>query len=140
MARSPDISRTPSPIRSSRSVECPSTALVIFITTHATGSHVNAQSEKEGTVMSDATRRGFLVFAGAGTAAAVGAVAAPKLLGEQSADAAAQFDAADLKNAESFVVHVKDVKQGQLAIMVGEREVLITDRELAARLAGLKTT
>ncbi|MEU4396792.1 twin-arginine translocation signal domain-containing protein [Kribbella sp. NPDC023855] len=88
--------------------------------------------------MSDATRRGFLVFAGAGTAAAVGAVAAPKIFGEQSADAA-QLEAADLANAESFVVHVKDVKKGQLAIMVGEREVLITDRELAGRLAGLKT-
>ncbi|GAA1594023.1 hypothetical protein GCM10009804_58220 [Kribbella hippodromi] len=90
--------------------------------------------------MSDATRRGFLVFAGAGTAAAVGAVAAPKIFGEQSAGAATQLEAADLTNAESFVVHVKDVQTGQLAIMVGEREVLVTDRDLAARLAGVKTT
>jgi hypothetical protein len=89
--------------------------------------------------MSDATRRGFLVIAGAGTAAAVGAVgavAAPKVFGEKSADAGTQWEAADLTNAESFVVHVKDVKAGRMAIMVGEREVLLTDRELAARLAG----
>lgn len=90
--------------------------------------------------MSDATRRGFLVFAGAGTAAAVGAVAVPKFLGEQPADAATQLEAVDLANAESFVVHVKDVKSGQMAIMVGQREVLITDHELAARLAGATTT
>ena len=42
--------------------------------------------------------------------------------------------------AESFVVHVKDVKKGQLAILVGQREVLVTDSELAARLAGKTTT
>jgi len=89
--------------------------------------------------MSDATRRGFLVFAGAGTAAAVGAVAAPKIFGEHPADAAKPLEPAELATAESFVVHVKDVQKGQLAILVGQREVLVTDRELAARLAG-KTT
>jgi hypothetical protein len=88
--------------------------------------------------MTDATRRGFLVFAGAGTAAAVGAVAAPKIFGEH-ADGAKPLEPAELATAESFVVHVKDVRKGQLAILVGQREVLVTDRELAARLAG-KTT
>jgi hypothetical protein len=34
---------------------------------------------------------------------------------------------------------VKDVKKGELAILVGDREVLLTDRELAARLAGVAT-
>ncbi|TDW77314.1 twin-arginine translocation signal domain-containing protein [Kribbella pratensis] len=91
--------------------------------------------------MSDATRRGFLVFAGAGTAAAVGAVAVPKILGERPGAAAGgdELQAADLATAESFVVHVKDVKSGELAILVGDREVLLTDRELAARLAGVAT-
>ncbi|QNE16863.1 twin-arginine translocation signal domain-containing protein [Kribbella qitaiheensis] len=92
--------------------------------------------------MSDATRRGFLVFAGAGTAAAVGAVAAgPKLFGDQpdAAPASTPLQPADLATAESFVVHVKDVKSGQLAILVGDREVLVTDRELAQRLAGAVT-
>jgi hypothetical protein len=95
--------------------------------------------------MSDATRRGFLVFAGAGTAAAVGAVAVPKIFSDEAGQAgdtggtAPQLAAEDLTGADSFVVHVKDVKSGRLAIMVGEREVLVTDRELAARLAGVTT-
>ncbi|MFC6160027.1 twin-arginine translocation signal domain-containing protein [Kribbella jiaozuonensis] len=89
--------------------------------------------------MSDATRRGFLVFAGAGTAAAVGAVAVPKIFSDEAGDAGSQLAAEDLTGADSFVVHVKDVKSGRLAIMVGEREVLVTDRELAARLAGVTT-
>lgn len=92
--------------------------------------------------MSDATRRGFLVFAGAGTAAAVGAVAVPKIFRDEAGatgDTGPQLAAEDLTGAESFVVHVKDVKSGRLAIMVGEREVLVTDRELAARLAGVTT-
>jgi hypothetical protein len=89
--------------------------------------------------MSDATRRGFLVFAGAGTAAAVGAVAAPKIFGDRSAEPVPQLEPAELAGAESFVVHVKDVNKGQLVILVGQREVLVTDRELAARLAGKAT-
>ncbi|WP_410791797.1 twin-arginine translocation signal domain-containing protein [Kribbella sp. C-35] len=90
--------------------------------------------------MSDATRRGFLVVAGAGTAAAVGAVAVPKVFGDRSTEASNQpLTAADLGNAESFVVHVKDVRTGRMAILVGEREVPVTDRELAARIAGLTT-
>ncbi|MFI5694041.1 twin-arginine translocation signal domain-containing protein [Kribbella sp. NPDC051586] len=89
--------------------------------------------------MTDATRRGFLVFAGAGTAAAVGAVAVPKIFEDRPANAASQLDQADLTHAESFVVHVKDVQKGEMAILVGEREVVVTDRELAARLAGVTT-
>ncbi|TDW22007.1 twin-arginine translocation signal domain-containing protein [Kribbella kalugense] len=89
--------------------------------------------------MSDATRRGFLVFAGAGTAAAVGAVAAPKIFDRNDGEPAG-VEQMDLANAESFVVHVKDVRRGELAIMVGQREVLVVDRELAARLAGVTAT
>ncbi|GAA1614164.1 hypothetical protein GCM10009789_80370 [Kribbella sancticallisti] len=94
--------------------------------------------------MSDATRRGFLVFAGAGTAAAVGAaVAGPQLFGEETAEAATPtaqgLESVDLATAESFVVHVQDVEAGKLSILVGDREVLVTDRELAARLAGVTT-
>ncbi|TCC08365.1 hypothetical protein [Kribbella soli] len=91
--------------------------------------------------MSDATRRGFLVVAGAGTAAAIGAVAVPKVFGDRSTEAPHQpLTAADLGNAESYVVHVKDVRTGRMAILVGDREVLVTDRELAARIAGVTTT
>ncbi|RZT11719.1 secreted protein [Kribbella sp. VKM Ac-2569] len=90
--------------------------------------------------MSDATRRGFLVVAGAGTAAAVGAVAVPKVFGDRSTEPAnPPLTAADLGNAESYIVHVKDVRTGRMAILVGDREVLVTDRELAARIAGVTT-
>jgi hypothetical protein len=91
--------------------------------------------------MSDATRRGFLVFAGAGTAAAAAAVTGPKLFADQPAEASSstQLEQVDLADAESFVVHVKDVRSGQMAILVGDREVIVTDRELAARLAGVTT-
>ena len=91
--------------------------------------------------MTDATRRGFLVFAGAGTAAAaVGAVAGAQMLkADDDTAVSRRLTAAELENAESFVVHVKDVRSGQMAIMVGEREVLVTDRELAERLAGATT-
>jgi hypothetical protein len=87
--------------------------------------------------MSEATRRGFLVIAGAGTGAAIAAIAAPTLFGDdetaETVDVARPLQPVDV---ESFVVHVKDVQTGRLAIMVGEREVLVTDRELAALLAG----
>ena len=91
--------------------------------------------------MTDTSRRGFLVFAGAGTAAAaVGAVAGAKLLSGDDADAVSRrLTPAELEQAESFVVHVKDVKSGRMAIMVGDREVDLTDRELAERLAGVAT-
>jgi hypothetical protein len=91
--------------------------------------------------MSEASRRGFLVIAGAGVAATVGAaVAGTQYLLDKENSAAEQpkvqdLSSADLASAESFVVHVKDVKTGQLAILVDQREVLVTDRELAARLA-----
>ena len=89
--------------------------------------------------MSEASRRGFLVIAGAGAAATVGAaVAGTQYLTDKDSieqPTVQDLSAADLATAESFVVHVKDVKTGQLAILVDQREVLVTDRELAARLA-----
>ncbi|GAA2758858.1 hypothetical protein [Actinopolymorpha rutila] len=97
--------------------------------------------------MSDSTRRGFLVFAGASAAATVGAAAvgAPAYADRRNDAAAAaqptgtELTAADLADAESFVVHVKDIRKGEMAIMVGDREVPIVDRALAARLAGAAT-
>ncbi|TDO35785.1 hypothetical protein EV643_12157 [Kribbella sp. VKM Ac-2527] len=90
--------------------------------------------------MSEASRRGFLVIAGTGAAATVGAaVAGTQYLLDNDKNElqpkVQDLSAADLASAESFVVHVKDVRTGQLAILVDQREVLVTDRELAARLA-----
>ncbi|HEY3002442.1 MAG TPA: hypothetical protein VGJ44_08825 [Kribbellaceae bacterium] len=89
--------------------------------------------------MSEATRRGFLVIAGAGAAATIGAVATGTVgAGRARPAPPAELSADDLAGAESFVVYVKDVRRGRMAIMVGEREVLVEDRELAARLAGVQ--
>ncbi len=89
--------------------------------------------------MSEATRRGFLVIAGAGAAATIGAVATGTVgAGRGRPAPPAELSADDLAGAESFVVYVKDVRRGRMAIMVGEREVLVEDRELAARLAGVQ--
>ena len=74
------------------------------------------------------TRRAFLRTAGLG-AAAVGAAAVIP------ADAAvAAPGTGDVPPGRSLVAHVKDAKAGTIALLMGDREVVITDRALSARL------
>ena len=90
--------------------------------------------------MEHATRRGFLVLAGAGTAAAVGAVAVPKVFGDRSTEAAnAAVDGGGPGGCGVVRRPREGRRAGRMAILVGDREVLVTDRELAARLAGATT-
>ncbi len=77
--------------------------------------------------MNDPTRRGFLVIAGAGAAAAGAAALAP------SAEAAAVTAPADATGP--LIAYVTDMQRGEVTLMVGEREVVVHDRDLAARLA-----
>jgi hypothetical protein len=87
--------------------------------------------------MSDSTRRGFLKFAGA--SAAVGAtVAATAVVRSDGAKPAAAGTAAALPVTASgpVVAYVRDVRSEEVAVMVGETEVVVRDRELVARLAG----
>ena len=72
--------------------------------------------------MSDATRRGFLVMTGAGAAAVAvpGAVAQPVVRSYSASG--------------SLVAHIADVAGSALSIMVGEREVVVRDPDLVARL------
>jgi hypothetical protein len=79
--------------------------------------------------MSSATRRGFLAMTGAGAAV----VAAPGVV----APAAAQAPAGAVKASGPLVAYVRDVRGGAVSIMVGDREVVVHDRDLVARLAGL---
>lgn len=79
--------------------------------------------------MSDATRRGFLVMAGAGTAAVA------------TAGAVVLSDKSDQKKAVeghtatgAMVAWVGDVTQSEITLMVGEREVVVNDADLVARL------
>jgi hypothetical protein len=77
--------------------------------------------------MSDTSRRKFLAAAGAGTAA--GAVVS---LSGGAAEAVTRrrFDAA----SEPVVAYVQDPEVGVLHLMAGEREVIVEDRDLVARI------
>ena len=86
----------------------------------------------------DHTRRGFLAVAGAGAAGAAGAA----VLGSKAAGAATA--AAEPASApvsvpaaasEPLVAYVRDAHNGEIAVMFGEHEVIVHDKDLAARIA-----
>jgi hypothetical protein len=77
--------------------------------------------------MSEPTRRGFLTIAGAGAAAAGLAGVAPA--------ATAAPVRAPAGASGPLVVYVTDMQRGELTLMVGEREVVVHDRDLTGRLA-----
>jgi hypothetical protein len=82
--------------------------------------------------MSRPTRRNFLIVTGAGAAAAGVSAAVPGTAGARTADPTS----ATLPNdATDLMAHVADPSTGTLTLYVGEREVLVHDRELVARLA-----
>lgn len=81
--------------------------------------------------MTDHSRRNFLKTGSIG-AVAVGAALAPGLL-TSGADAA-PVAGGPLPDGP-LMAYVKDHKTGDVAVMVGEREVVYRDRELASRLA-----
>jgi hypothetical protein len=82
--------------------------------------------------MNDATRRKFLTMAGVGTAAAgVAVIASPA-----GASAAPREDLALPADAEgAMVAYIRDVKAGELALLVEGHEVVVVDKPLVARLA-----
>jgi hypothetical protein len=87
--------------------------------------------------MTEPTRRNFLIASGAGAAAVGMAAAVPGTAGARTPDPTSvtlPHDATDL------MVHVADPSTGNLALYVGEREVLVHDRELVARLARAAST
>jgi predicted nicotinamide N-methyase len=76
--------------------------------------------------MNDSTRRGFLTVAGLGTAAGVAAVAAPAAHAEEVLPAGANG---------AMAAYIHDLKKSEVAIMVKGGEVVVTDKQLVARLA-----
>jgi hypothetical protein len=80
---------------------------------------------------SDQTRRGFIALAGAGAAGAAGAV----VLGGTAEAAAQPATSVPAGADEALVAYVRDAHTGEVAVMVGDREVVVHDRELAARIA-----
>ena len=81
--------------------------------------------------MSDSTRRGFLKVTGAGVAAAGVAAVVPAI----ASQGATEDVAVPASASREMLVHVKNVHTGELSMMVDGREVAVTDRHLAARLA-----
>ena len=86
--------------------------------------------------MTDQSRRTFL--RGAGVVA--GAATAPALNPASGAFAARPSDDEPQQgeaNTDTLVAYVKDAKSGQISVLSGDREVVVTDRKLAQRLARL---
>jgi hypothetical protein len=80
--------------------------------------------------MSESTRRNFLIASGVGAAAVGVAAATPGVAAARTpAPATLPHDATDL------VAHIADPSSGNLTLLVGEREVVVHDRDLVARLA-----
>ena len=82
--------------------------------------------------MNEPTRRNFLIASGAGAAAVGMAAAAPGVAG---AGTPAATPATLPHDATDLMAHVADPSTGTLTLYVGEREVLVHDRDLVARLA-----
>ena len=85
--------------------------------------------------MSESTRRGFLILAGAGVAATAGVAAiAANGGGPARADDPAATTPATTRSGP-LVAYVEDVRSDRVSVMVGETEVVVSDRDLVARLA-----
>jgi hypothetical protein len=94
--------------------------------------------------MSEITRRSFLKQGGA-TAAAAGAFAVtPKVLRSPAskkstagrpARTTTTAAASKSKAAHTLVVHVPDTRKDELRLLVGNREIILHDRDLVTRLA-----
>ncbi|WP_295696792.1 hypothetical protein [Lapillicoccus sp.] len=85
--------------------------------------------------MNDASRRGFLALTGTGVAGAAAIAVA------QSASAAPARAAAETTADGPMVAHVRNIHTGEVAVMIGEREVVVHDKALVSALAKhLKTS
>jgi hypothetical protein len=79
--------------------------------------------------MTDSTRRRFLATAGMGTAGVVAATLAP-------ASAAAADEPGLPPDANGpMAAYIRDVRKGEVALMIEGREVVVADKRLVARLA-----
>lgn len=90
--------------------------------------------------MSDITRRSFLKQGGATAAAAGALVAVPKgltrLESKPSGRTRRPTTAKGISKVDRhLIVHIPDTRKGEIRVMAGEREIVIHDRDLVARLA-----
>jgi hypothetical protein len=75
--------------------------------------------------MNQTSRRGFLAASGTGVAAIT---VVPAIIGADSASAAPVPEGA-------VVAYIKDAATGSVAVMSGEREVVVTDKALVASIS-----
>ncbi len=80
--------------------------------------------------MEHASRRNFLITAGAGTAA-VAAAATPLVRGGSDAPVISLPEGA----VGAMAAYIHDVEKGEVTLMIEDRQVVVTDHELVARLA-----
>lgn len=86
--------------------------------------------------MAELTRRSFLTHASIGVAggALVGGLTAPPRLAGIPLWTGAMPAAAATEPVQNLIAHVRNVATGEIAVMVGTREVIHRDRSLALRL------
>ena len=89
--------------------------------------------------MAKSSRRSFLVLAGTGAAVAGTAAVLPGASAEAAAPAAPTA-AKGAAHPGPLVAHVRNTKTGEIAVLVGESEVVVHDKDLAHRLAHIATT
>lgn len=91
--------------------------------------------------MSEITRRSFLKQGGATAAAAGALVATPRILRGTSTSSPTKAprktsaSAHELDATRDLVVHVPDTKRDEVHLLVADREVVLHDHDLVARLA-----
>jgi hypothetical protein len=84
--------------------------------------------------MDSTSRRGFLGVAGAGAAALGVAALDPHVL-TGAFHTSPRPPPLPADSTGAFVAYVQDATTGQVVIMTGEREVVVRDQDLAARIA-----
>ena len=80
--------------------------------------------------MSDTTRRKLLAAGGAGVAASAVAMTVSPAEASEAGEARRTSSSA----RESVVAYVQDHRSSEVRLMVGEREVVVHDRDLATRI------
>lgn len=81
--------------------------------------------------MSDTTRRGFLALAGVGAVAGVTVIAPPRA----GAAGPAEDVILPAGSEGDMAAYIYDLQKGQIALMVQDQQVIVTDKPLVARLA-----
>lgn len=90
----------------------------------------STRSEKRQTTVTGASRRNFLVATGAGVAVAGVTAAVPT----RRQNAASQQPIPMPTDTQPLVAHIGDPASGSISFLVGDREIVVHDIELVARL------